>query len=332
MICAILILCGSASPQDHPPVSPLPDQFVIGRHTFFDFGPPNDFYEVLLVRQTPSGASIERILLTPVGDACTQPAKIEAASASLEDSVATLLGNTNPCTIPEKELRRELKRCKKCLVFSGANVAMQVQCGDRTRIVRSDILDKDMFDPAPNTPAHTSWTMQLLGRLDAALGPGVKDKPRFPLSEKDEPSSQRNDSGVLRDVSVGKYDTLFQGAPDKPSDLYRAAQVAPPIPTIRLVSITPFQPEAFVEPGYPPLLKAAHIGGTVSFTFDVDEAGRATNFTVESGQPMLRGNVGQILSAVTEQIVSGWRFPKGASGQAIHAAIEFDTNCPSKKQ
>lgn len=324
VICAVLILCGSAMPQDHYPASLLPDQFTIGRHTFFDFGPPNDYYELILVRPALNGTSIERILLTPAGDACTQPAKIEVASASSKDSVATLLGNTNPCRIPEKELRRELKRCKKCLVFSGANVAMQVQCGDRTRIMRSEILDKDMFDPAPNTPEHTSWTMQLLSQLDKALGPGVMDKPIFPLPEKEGPSSLGNDSELQREVSLGMYDTLFQGAPDKPSDLYRAAQIAPPIPTIRLVSSTPFQPEAFVEPGYPPIAKIAHIEGTVRFTVDVDPDGRATNFSVESGHPMLLG--------VTEKAVSGWKFPKDAGGQRVHAVVEFATNWTAKKQ
>jgi TonB family protein len=324
VICAVLILCGNALPQNGSPASPLPDQFAIGRHTFFDFGPPNDYYELLLVRPAPSGTSIERILLTPAGDACVQPAKIEVASASLKGSVVALLGNTNPCTIPEKKLRRELKRCKKCLVFSGINVAMQVQCGTQTRIIRSDILDKDMFDPAPNTPEHTSWTMQLLSQLDKALGPGVMDKPMFALAEKDEPSSLGNDSELLSDVSVGKYDTLFQGARDKPSDLYRAAQIAPPLPTIRLVSSTPFQPEAFVEPGYPPIAKVAHIEGTVHFTVDVDADGRVTNFNVESGHPMLR--------AVTEKAMSGWKFPRDAVGQRIHAVVEFATNCVAKKQ
>jgi TonB family protein len=324
VISTVLILCGGASPQEHHAASPLPDQFVIGRHTFIDVGPPNDYYELLLVRPTPNGTSIERILLTPAGDACIQPAKIEVASASLKDSVATLLGKTNPCTIPEKELRRELKRCKKCLVFSGANVAMQVQCGNQTRIIRSDILDKDMFDPAPNTPEHTSWTLQLLGQLDKTLGPGVMDKPIFPLSEKDEPSSSGNDSEFLRDVIVGKYDMLFQGAPDKPSNLYRAAQIAPPVPTIRLISSTPFQPEEFLQLGYPPIAKIAHIEGIVQFTVDVDPDGKATNFSVESGHPMLR--------AATEKAASGWRFPKEAGGQRVHAAVEFATNCPAKKQ
>src|SRR5437763_2773214 len=145
----VLTLCGHALPKDRRPGPALPGQFEIGRHTFIDVGPPNDFYELFLVRPAAAGTSIERITLTPAADACLQPAKLEVASASLNESGGTLLGKTNPCTIREKELRRELKRCKKCLVFSGANVQVRVQCGAKTHIIRSDILDKDVFDPAP---------------------------------------------------------------------------------------------------------------------------------------------------------------------------------------
>src|SRR5277367_3290770 len=236
MVCSVLILCGTSSPQDRRSDSPLPDEFAIGRHTFIDVGPPNDYYEVLLVRPAPNGTSIERILLTPAGDACIQPAKIELASASVKESVAALLGNTNPCTIPEKELRRELKRCKKCLVFSGATVVIQVQCGSQTRLIRADVLDKDMFDPAANTPQHTSWTMALLERLDHAVGPGVMDKPVFAVLEEEKASGQSGDPMVLRDISLGKYDALFPGGPDKPSDLYRASQIHPAAPSVSLQS------------------------------------------------------------------------------------------------
>jgi TonB family protein len=321
---AVLVVCGLAFPQDRRAAPPLPNQFTIGRHTFFDFGPPFDFYELLRVRQTPNGTSIERITLTPAGDACTQPAKIETASASSSESVAALLGNTNPCTIPEKELRRELKRCKKCLVFSGANVAMQVQCGTETRIVRSDILDKDMFDPAPNTPEHTSWTMQLLGRLDKALGPGVMDKPIFPIAEKEEAPTVGGDSETLMGVSSGRFDTLFQGARNKPSDLYRAAQDRPPAPSVRLVRSSPIQPQEFALPQYPPLARSAHIEGTVVFKLEIDPGGSTAAFTLVSGHPMFRESV--------KKAVSGWKFSKEGAGQQIEATIEFAANCPSKRQ
>lgn len=60
---------------------------------------------------------------------------------------------------------------------------MQVQCGDQNRDIRMDVLDRDMFDPHPNTPQHTSWTMALLRRLDATLGGNVLDEPAFSVSE-----------------------------------------------------------------------------------------------------------------------------------------------------
>ena len=303
---------------------PVPAGFEIGRHTFFDFGPPTDFYEVFLVRPRPSGASVERITLTPAADACTQPAKVEVAAGVLGESVAELLGKTNPCSIPEKELRREQKRCKKCTVFSGANVAMQVQCGSSSRIVRADILDRDMFDPAPNTPEHTSWTMRLLSQIDRALGPGVMDRPMFPIAGEAKLSAPPPDEEIVRSIGAGIYDELFKGAPDKPSDLYRAAQVRTPVPTVQLLRSVPFQPESFIQPGYPPLARLAHIQGTVSFTLDVSPNGRVENFNVQSGHPLVRG--------ATEEAVSSWKFSENAAGQRIQAAIEFATNCPASKQ
>jgi TonB family protein len=296
---------------------------VIGRHTFFDFGPPTALYELFLIHAGANGTSIERISLTPPGDACTQPANVEVASGSLDESVAELMGKTSPCAISEKELRRELKRCKKCMVFSGAHVAMQVQCEGATRIIRADVLDKDMFDSAPQTPEHTSWTMQLLNRIDHALGPGVMDRPVLPIPEPDQKNVSPQNSDALRDIDSGKYDELFHNAPDKPSDLYRAAQIRPPSPIVRLLSSTPFQPKGFVAPEYPPLARLARISGTVNIAMDVGPDGSATNFTVEKGHPMLR--------PATEKAVRGWKFSKDAAGQRIHAAIEFFANCPTGK-
>jgi len=150
------------------------------------------------------------------------------------------------------------------------------------------------------------------------------DRPIFPVSDEEKKAAPEKDSEALQGIASRKYDSLFQGAPDKPSDLYRAAQIPSPVASIRLVSSTPFQPEAFVQPGYPPIAKLARIEGTVYFTVDVNPDGSSTNFTVESGHPMLRG--------VTEKVVNGWTFPENAAGQRIHAALKFATNCPAKKQ
>lgn len=125
-----------ATPQRRKPQPPAPDHFLIGRRTFFDIGPPFEFYEILSVRAAAHGGTlVERIQVTPPGDVCTQAATVEVATGSINESVADLLAGTNPCSIPEKDLRRELKRCKKCLVFSGADIVMQVKCGENRRYV-----------------------------------------------------------------------------------------------------------------------------------------------------------------------------------------------------
>jgi TonB family protein len=323
IICLLIVISGGASARRQQTNVPTPVEFVVGRHTFFDFGPPNDFYELFVVRQVANRISVEKITLTPAG-ACTQPAKVETASASMTESIPELLGKTNPCTIPEKELRRELKRCKKCLVFSGANVAMEVQCGTQSRIVRADILDRDMFDPAPNTPEHTSWTMRLLARLDDAVGPGVMDKPIFPVSEKEGLTTARADSETLQELSSGRYDLLFQGATDKASEVYHGAQNRPPLPTVKLLSSSPFQPEVFVAPGYPPLARLARVEGLVVVKVDVNESGGTGNLIVESGHPLLQ-------PAVKGSAIN-WKFPKDAVNQKVELKIEFTANCAGPKQ
>lgn len=320
----LLLLSGCAFAQGRPSVSPPPTQFEIGRHTFVDFGPPTDFYELILLRSASSGTDVEKIALTPTADSCIQSAKVEVANGLLSESVAELLGKTNPCTIPEKKLSRERKRCKNCLVFSGANVTMRVQCGSEARIIRADILDRDMFDPAANIPEHTSWTMNLLGRIDQVTGPGVLDRPMFPVLGEDKKDTGAQGSEILRDISAGRYDELFTDAPDKPSDLYRAAQIPPPTPLVRLLSVQPFEPRTFVQPGYPPIARLAHIEGTVKFTLEVASDGSTTNFKVENGHPMLR--------PATEEAVSRWKFSNNAAGQTIHAVVEFVTNCPTNKR
>jgi len=324
IVCAVALLGAAVVHEGRQTAPTVPDRFTIGRHTFIDVGPPNDYYEILLVTPSTGGSLVTKITLTPATDICFMPAKIETISGSLPSSPRDLLGSVNPCAIPEKELTTELKRCKNCLVFSGADVAMQVQCGDRTRVVRSKVLDKDMFDPNPHTPEHTSWIMQLLNRLDQVAGPGVLDQPIFPALANDKTPVQNEASpAVLQDISAGKYDSLFHDTPDKPSDLYRAAQVRPVIPTVRLESSTPFQPLSFTLPKYPVIPRVAHVQGTVSVSFAVTAKGGVTNVSFESGPPLLRASV--------EDAVSGWTFPEAAFEKQIHTTIVFDLNCPEDK-
>jgi len=178
-----------------------------------------------------------------------------------------------------------------------------------------------MFDPTTKTPEHTSWTIALLQRMDSAVGPGAIDTQRiFPTIGTDErpPNVSRNE--VLQDLSAGKYDALFQDAPDKPSDLFRASQIPAPLPNIRLVSSVPLLPEAFVPPGYPPLARLARIEGMLSFKFTIDNDGGTTNLTFENGHPLLRG--------VVTEAVNHWKFPTTAAGKEINSTIEFVLNCP----
>jgi hypothetical protein len=316
-----LAVCAAAQAQSKKAhAADFPDQFAIGRHTFFDFGPPSDYYELFIVRPTLDGSStVARVLLTPPAS-CLAPAKTELVTARLDAPVADLLKRENPCTIPEKDLHREAKRCKHCLVFSGANVSMQVPCGGRTRIINSKVLEQDWFEKTPNTPQNTLWTMELLDRLDKATGPGVMDKPMFQMDAAGGPSGIIPDNEISRDLSSGKYDSLFAGAPDRPSALYLTSQQRPPAPVVKVVSVDPVTPDVVVQPLYPPIARLAHVEGSVSVSFDVDASGVPGSLSFDGGPGLLYGTV--------TTAVKTWRFPVTAAGQHIHAKFQFDSNCP----
>lgn len=324
--CSALIFCSTTLAQERPLASTQPNQFEIGRRFHFDFGPPSNFYEVFIVRAADNGSSVERITVIPKGvDECVAPAEVQIASASLAESPEALLGSTNPCTIPEKALRREQERRKDSMVLSGANVLMRVQCGAQTRLIRSDILDRDMFEASPNTPQYTSWTMRLIERLEQAVGPGVIYKPRLWMPEGDKASVRAPESPSIGPLSEGRFDALFPGAPDKPSDLYRAAQDRhPPAPSVRLLTSEPFQPEVFVDPQYPSFVKFVRVEGVVSFKLQVDSDGTPTDLTFEDGKPLLQEAV--------RKAMSGWKFPKEAYNQQVRASIEFKMNCPKRPE
>lgn len=315
---ALIHVFAMALPQDHKPSPPVPERLVIGRDSFFDFGPPFHYVELLLVSPAGNGTSIERVILT-AGYKCTLPPKIEIAKATMKQSVAELFGRTNPCIIPEKDLNRELKRRKHYLVFSGANISMQVQCGGQTRIIRSDILDRDMFDPHAGTPEHTSWTMGILAQLDHALGPGVMDKPMIALPGDSGGTAPPVDSATFQEIGAGEYDALFPGTTDKPSQIYLSTQKTIPAPTVRFVNSSPFQPILAPLPEYPLIARAASAEGTFTFAVDVQPDGRTTNFAVEQGASLFR--------AAMENASHESVFPKQAAGQRVVATVEFALNC-----
>jgi TonB family protein len=321
----LVFLCGTTTfAKDAQTVSSAPDRFLVARHTFIDVGPPNDFYEIISVRGTSTnGTTVERLTLTPAGDACIKPPTVEMATSNVPDPISVVLEGRNPCSIPGKALQKELKRRKQGLVFSGAEISLHVQCGRKERIIRADVLDRDMFDPNVATPDNTSWTMRLLTRLDKVFPSGVGDRPMFDSSAEPSRATTLN-ADTARALASGEYDHLFAGAPDRPSDLYRASQTPPPSPDVRLLSSEPFQPEKFVLPGYPPIARLARIEGTVVVTFQVDANGGVTDAQFDSGHPMLRQTV--------TNAVGQWRFPKEAADHQIKATIDFKTNCPSKAQ
>jgi len=167
--------------------------------------------------------------------------------------------------------------------------------------------------------------MQLLAHLDQSFGRGVLDKPMFPtVVEGEPPVKVEEPSPLLLDLSAGKYDVLFKDAPDRPSDLYRAAQIKPVIPSVQLQSSTPFQPIKPILPKYPPIAKVAHVEGAVTFKIAVDADGGVRDVTFDSGSPLLR-------SAVKEA-ASAWRFTDEASNQQVQATVDFALNCPKKSK
>jgi hypothetical protein len=155
------------------------------------------------------------------------------------------------------------------MVFSGADVLMSVQCGNQTRLIRSDILDRDMFDSSTKTPEHTSAAMSLVRRLNDAVGPGVMDKPIFPtLSQAAQPIKEI-DPEISRSLNAGEYDALFPNAREKPSVLLRAALAAHPKPAPTLLGSSPFAPQSAPLPNYPPLALATHTQGDVTVSVEV---------------------------------------------------------------
>jgi TonB family protein len=317
--CAALLASISALAVDHQSTSPVV-QFELGRHTHFDFGPPFDYYEVFLVRPVPNGTSIERIILAPPGNACTKPATVEIASTTVNKPVAAFLGKTDPCAIPEEKISREAKRCKDCLIFSSASIAVQAQCGSQPRTVRFSVLDKDMFDANAGTPEYTSWAMGVTKRLDRAVGPGVMEKPAFSSFRKETPLPLKlPNSKSLTDISAGVYDGLFEGSKHKPSDLYRAAVNRPLGPDVRLARIS-LQPEAFVRPVYPSAAIMDNAEGTVHIQARVDADGALADVSAASGPPVFLESA--------KKAASLWKFPRTAAGQHIEATLDFSLNCP----
>jgi hypothetical protein len=319
-----LVIIGAGVAQSHKSREPFPAEVVIGRDNFIDIGPPFNYYDLTFLRSQGDETDVERISLTPPADACYPRAEIAIAHVSLNESLSSLLQSTNPCTIPEKALKAELKRRNKGLVFSGMNVSIQVECARGVRVMRADILDRDIFHPHPNTPQYTAWSRALFDRLDKATGDHPWDKPIFPVSEAVSAAPPTSQSVALQAIADGKFDSIFSDSPDRPSALYRQAQNPPRQPFIELTSSEPIRPTVYVDPDYPPIAKAARVHGTVEFHLTIGSDGSASDVAIDSGPGMLRQAVGDAIAK--------WKFPVSNSGETVRGSIRFGFNCAGESK
>lgn len=299
--------------------SGFPTQVLMTRHTYFDFGPPFDYYEVLSLKDEGPSTGIQRILVTPAGSACIQPPTVESQVGKIGEPLAKVLQGKNPCDIPEKDLHKERKRCKHCLHFSGADVTMSVSCKDGDRQIRAELLDEELFERSAKTPQNTSWTMAVLGQIDANLGPGVMEKPAFSFSTPDTAFKKPPESAMLESLRSGKYDGLFNSE-KKLSQLYREALEPFPEPSVKILEMTPARPVSAEPPSYPPIARAAHVDGEVLVSFDVSPAGKVEKLSFESGPELLR-------SAVSTAAMK-WQFPASTETHLEEGQIAFKLNCP----
>jgi TonB family protein len=253
-----------------------------------------------------------------------QPATVEERSVELHKTMSELLEGRNPCAIPEKELHREIKRCKKCLVFSGVNITMQATCSGRDRQLQMNILDRDIYDNKTPTPANTSWSMRVLSTLNESLGPGSEAKPMFQIGVA--PHHDVPNTPLIHAIRDGEYDALF-GKEQGVSQIVREAELPPPpLPSVQVLSVVPYFPVSTETPGYPPIAIAARVEGIVHARFDVTADGKAQNIVFED-----ESKLGMLQGAVREAI-SKWSFPQPAWGQIGKVAIRFALNCQVSPQ
>lgn len=318
-ICVASLVTVACVAQRHKGQEPRPTEVVIGRNSFIDIGPPFNYYDLTFLNADGEKTDVQRISLTPPTDACYPRAEVKLINVSLNEPLASVLQDTNPCTIPEKALKAELRRRKKGLVFSGMDVSIQVECSGGTRVIRADILDRDIFDQHPNPPLYTAWSRKLFEKLDQVTGDRPWDKPIFPVSQATSALPATSLSAALQAIADGKFDGIFGDAPDRPSTLYRMAQNAPRQPFIELTSSEPARPAAYVEPVYPLIAKAARVHGSVEFHLSVGGDGSANEITIDSGPVMLR-------QAVSDAI-SKWKFSIDNFGKVVRGSVRFGLKC-----
>lgn len=320
VLCLAALVSGSCSAKKHKSNEPFPTEMVIGRDSFIDIGPPFNYYDLTLLRSDGERTEVERLSLTPPSDSCYPRVEIKSFQLVLHESLSSLLHATNPCSIPEKAVRAELKRRRKGLsVFSGMDVTIQVQCGKGPRLIRADILDRDIFGEHPNTPRYTAWSQALFEKVDQATGDRPWETPLFPVADSSAPAPPLATSKFVTDIAAGNYDAIFGQGLDRPSILYRLAQNPPRQPIIELTESDPVRPVTFVSPVYPPIAKVAHVHGNVAFHLIVGENGSPQNVAVDSGPKMLW--------QATADAIAKWEFAQGESGKTVHGSVRFGLDC-----
>ncbi len=322
-LCMFLFAYIFAAAQQKP--ATFPSEIVISQHTFFDFGPPFDYYEVITVDRTRTGLSVERVLVTPAGDECIQQPTVEVQTGTLHGTMAELFENENPCEIPDNVLDAESSRCKNCMRLSGADVTLHVGCEKRDRQLRMDILDRDMFDRAPKTPQYTSLTMRIMTKLNQALGPGVMEKPAFAAITPNFHASSSNlrETMIVRELMKGKFDNFFDSKPLISELAHESKETKSPT-SVEFIEFSPFNPTSVELPTYPPIAEMSHVQGDVTVRFDVSQEGKAENLAFVKGS--------KLLESTMATAIAKWRFPAVASGHEEQATINFQMNCGKRSE
>lgn len=183
-----------------------------------------------------------------------------------------------------------------------------------------DILDRDLYDSAPHTPGHTSWSMDVLRRLDGVTGAGVTERPIFAFPGQG-PAAAARESGIVQQLRRGDFDPLFKGAPHTASALWAEIEKAPPRrdPMGELMTESSFRPASQARIEYPALAKAARVDAQVAFRLKVALDGSVADLRITHGHPLFD-------DAVTTAVRS-WRFPSEAMGREFEGVIDFRTNC-----
>ena len=317
------LVVGGALPhalaKDRKP-PPAPTKIEIGRHTFIDVGPPNDFYDIFIATAFAGGTSMERISLTPATDSCSLP-KFEEETKVVPKPISELL-EVNACAIPEKALRKETGRCKKCMTFSGEHLTMRASCGGKSRVFPAKLLDRDIFDARTKTPSNTSRLAHIVSNLEQYFSGGPLNQPL--LSMRDSKPSAKADALLAHDLESGAFDELFSKAffndGQSLGKLYQSSQKHLVGPSVTISVIGPIQPISTSLPYYPAIARAAHLEGPVEFSFDLDASGKPGNFLFQPRQRMFAG-------AISGSVAS-WKFPSSATVQHEHGTIVFNLNCP----